>query len=670
MKNHFFFRFVLLMGMCFCCMANMFAQAQKIYIESFTHDPSDRAAKEYQKEDSNGNLYALVKVRTIDGSPVSSAFMFNFFSLSHLNDGLHDGEVWLYVQKTARKVRITREGFVPIQNADLGQTLEAGETYILELSYVEPQLRVQKQWLRFDISPADVGAVLQVRKAESSDDYEIWEDAAKNMECGLYEYRIAADNYDVSEGRVMLNQPDETFTEKVKLVPDFGYLRIDDAYGIAGAQIYIDNKRIGEVPYFTDTKWKSGEYTLQITNGELYKTYNAKFIIEKGEITVLTPKLESNAAETHIRVNAEAEIYIDKMLMGKREWRGPLRAGTYEVECRMERHKPILKTIVVRADEPQDIFIDAPEPITGSLSVTSKPLDAEVFIDGKAVGTTPMTVKDLIIGQHTVSLNLANHKKEERTITILENRTENLSLVLSDMAEMTITSQPAGAELYLNGEFKGSTPYSEVLTSGDYDLKLVQNKYHTYEAKVHLDSSNPRHDIKLVRQYQQPTSVYLQPTYQAGAYSAIGGAVGGYFYNFNLEACYMVGMNSEMLYWNYVGTDDEGQRPIEEEFTSSSIGVKLGYGLCYGTRFRITPQVGVGVLSVTGSKQSTGYGLKAIVDARMEYALASCIGVSLTPEFGFNVNKSSVYTAMADVSSTIKGWGEGFNLKIGIYLFF
>lgn len=652
--------------------ATLMAQGQRIYIEKFILDPMDQAANLNPKEDQSGNRYALVKV-----TPASaSKFKFSFGMMTCIVDGVHGDELWIYVQKSARKISISREGFVSIKDQDLGMTLESGRTYQLELSYVEPTVSVQKQWLKFSVSPADVPAIVKVKPASATNaDYEIWGQTkegtiSRNLECGRYQYQVVTDEYELSEGVVMLNQPDETFVEQITLTPNFGYLQIDDAYGITGAQIFVDDKPVGTIPYKNEHKWKCGTYRLSITHGDLYKTFNSSFTIEKGETTTLAPRLESNVAETQVRVSEDAEIYIDKKLVGKGQWKGPLREGRYEVEARKDRHKSTFKTITVKADEPQDILLDAPTPITGKLMVSSTPLDAEIQVDGKVVGLTPMTISDLIIGEHTVTLNRKNHKSETRKVTIEEGKAAELNVELSDMAEMTITSDPVGAAIRLNGKDKGVTPYREVLTSGDYDVRLTRNKYRTYEQRVHLDSSNPTLNIKMERQFQLPTCFYLQPTYQVGGLMAFGGEVGAYIKNVNVEADYLIGTGKETMYWNYVGTAADGKRPVEEEFSSSYIGAKAGYGFCFGTRFRVTPQVGVGVLSVAGNQESKGHVISASVGSRIDYAVTACLGVDLSPELGFGVSESSVYSELSSHSSAIKGWGSGFNLKLGVYLFF
>jgi hypothetical protein len=60
---------------------------------------------------------------------------------------------------------------------------------------------------------------------------------------------------------------------------------------------------------------------------------------------------------------------------------------------------------------------ESPEPArgrtgnyTGSIYVDSRPRGARVFVDGKAVGTTPISIPDVAIGSHVVRLELPDHR--------------------------------------------------------------------------------------------------------------------------------------------------------------------------------------------------------------------------------------------------------------------
>ena len=72
---------------------------------------------------------------------------------------------------------------------------------------------------------------------------------AWNKEFGTYVYEIKAPNYNVSKGRVKLTTSDSTYVEKVKLIPNFGYLEVQDPGNASGAKVFVNNEEVGTVPY-------------------------------------------------------------------------------------------------------------------------------------------------------------------------------------------------------------------------------------------------------------------------------------------------------------------------------------------------------------------------------------------------------------------------------------
>ena len=128
-------------------------------------------------------------------------------------------------------------------------------------------------------------------------------------------------------------------------------------------------------------------------------------------------------------------------------------------------------------------------------------------------------------------------------------------------------------------------------------------------------------------------------------------------------------MTKESLYWNYVG-DTSTKEPVEESFSANRVDARIGYGFVFGTHFRVTPQVGVGITMLSGDRDSSGNAISGNIGARLEYALASFVGISVTPEYGMAFKKSNVFSTVSDASSTVKNWGGSANLKLGVYLFF
>lgn len=171
-------------------------------------------------------------------------------------------------------------------------------------------------------------------------------------------------------------------------------------------------------------------------------------------------------------------------------------------------------------------------------------------------------------------------------------------------------------------------------------------------------------------------SFYLGANFQVGSLSGIGASVGAYISNFNVQLDVLMGLTaSEPIYWNGLSTD-----PYSYTYKPLYLGVKLGYGIKVGESFRFTPQVGIGVSKITGTVDHKGQGsdpeVKAMsavplsVGLRAEWLIAKHFGICVAPEYDIAMQKGKPYEAVSAVSSDVKGFGEGFNLKAGLFLIF
>ena len=134
-------------------------------VVGFELDVTDFSAQspEYKKVDGSGSLYAIVKVTSNNPDDDLREYQFNFGSLKHIVVE-HDGELWLYVQRNAKTVTITRKGYAPIQRYDLRTTIQPGKSYVMQLSAA--QRPTYKQMVKFAVKPAKTKAVVLVKSAK------------------------------------------------------------------------------------------------------------------------------------------------------------------------------------------------------------------------------------------------------------------------------------------------------------------------------------------------------------------------------------------------------------------------------------------------------------------------------------------------------------------------
>ena len=134
----------------------------------------------------------------------------------------------------------------------------------------------------------------------------------------------------------------------------------------------------------------------------------------------------------------------------------------------------------------------------GSISVSSDPSGADIYLDGKYQGTTPKTISDVISGDHKIELKKSGYEDWSAPVSVKADETDSVSAGLRPETEIqetgyiSITSEPPGAEIYLDGKYQGTTPMtlSDVI-SGDHKIKLKKSGYEdwSYSVSVKADET-------------------------------------------------------------------------------------------------------------------------------------------------------------------------------------
>ena len=679
---------ILLFLFCFCA-ATVAQNLSEFTVVSFVEKPFDTTARDerYRVYDGNGDLFSII--RLVSNNPNDNLRAYSFdFGLPESRVKEVDGNVWVYVQRNAMRVTIKREGYKTVK-FELPLTVQPGQVFELVLS--AEALPVYRQTLQFNIEPSNANAVVMYRNVTSGTQLQLFgiTDAegsvAKNLELGTYIYEIHTDGFYKSEGRIELKERNRVYEESVTLrlatsAPQSltGEKNRDVQFALTPSNakavvMYRSTAPGAQLQLFgiTDDNGTAtrnlgvGTYVYEIHSDNYHKSDGRIELKASNDRYIEKVKLRPNFSKVTLEAGEGVGIYVNDERVGFGSWSGELNAGTYIVECRKDKHRSVRESITISDGGEQTIRLKSPIPIVGSLSLISRPKGAYIAVDGKHYGVSPLTIDSLVIGEHTVTVSKPNYKSETFTVEITEDNMVEKMVTLSNSAQMTISSQPADAELYVNGRCVGKTPYNAEFISGDYDLRIVKKNYRDFAGRVHFDSSNPNLDYTLKRQYLKKNGGYIEAAGQAGHFMGAGANAGYYIHNFNIQAHCTYSLATHTIYLNHT----DGSYPDSDDVSATAFGARLGYGVLLGSRYRITPQLGAGVLNVVG-KQLQANALTASVAVRCECALAGCIGVSATPEYNFAIIKKPVFEKLSAGSSVARGWGNGFNVRLGVYLYF
>ncbi|HXE81377.1 MAG TPA: PEGA domain-containing protein [Vicinamibacterales bacterium] len=143
----------------------------------------------------------------------------------------------------------------------------------------------------------------------------------------------------------------------------------------------------------------------------------------------------------------------------------------------------------------------APAPIEGRLLVRSTPAGAIVQIDGRLRGRTPLSVRDLALGSHTVLVSRPGYEPERRSIQLTRERASRTLDVELERAEvgpvrsasgaytgtMVVESRPRDARVVLDGTPVGRTPLTlPSVRAGSHVVRIELDGYRTWTGAVRV----------------------------------------------------------------------------------------------------------------------------------------------------------------------------------------
>lgn len=296
-------------------------------------------------------------------------------------------------------------------------------------------------------------------------------DGFKSLEIGTtHTWRIDCDLYHTETGTVTITDGEPITIEK-QLRPAYGFVNVTSEPE-SDAVVFINNKKVGTTPYQSD-KMASGTYIIRVVK-DMYKTTEQTFTITDENTTNAVVKLSANFVNLTIDTDIDSDIYIDEQYKGKGKWSGRIFDGAHFVEVKKDKHRTISKNLNLVLGKDVNIEIEAPEPITGMLDISSVPVKADIYINGKHYGTTPRIISDLLIGDYTMKLEKQGCASVTKNITIEENYTLAIKENLPTGKEVVIKTDQSGDKIYVDDSYIGISPITSNLSYGSHNLKAVR----------------------------------------------------------------------------------------------------------------------------------------------------------------------------------------------------
>jgi TolB-like protein len=164
--------------------------------------------------------------------------------------------------------------------------------------------------------------------------------------------------------------------------------------------------------------------------------------------------------------NAKTEVYLDGKFTGYASAGEPLMLenlleGNYSLKLIAGGFKEYEETVIVEAKMARQVKASL-KGLPGSMTITSEPSGANVYIDNKHMGITPLVLEEVDEGEHQISLAIENYKTWYKSVTVRSFQPTNVKATLEvKPGVLIVTSNVKGAGVSVKGAYVGRCPLGQ-----------------------------------------------------------------------------------------------------------------------------------------------------------------------------------------------------------------
>ncbi len=219
-------------------------------------------------------------------------------------------------------------------------------------------------------------------------------------------------------------------------------------------EVSMDGRSLGVTPLIVPDLMP-GRYELKFAKPG-YAAHSAYLNVDGIRPQRFMVNLVSNVGRVQLTSKpSKARLIIDGKNFGFTPFIGTLTIGVHRVRLEKPGVMPLEEVIEVASGKVfRKEFVLPAAP--GSMEVVTHPAGAKIRLDGRVVGTSPLTLRDLPAGKYTVSAELAGFSVEDKSVEVLPDAVARVDFALSNShGAIHLSVVPAGVSVYLNNKYLG-----------------------------------------------------------------------------------------------------------------------------------------------------------------------------------------------------------------------
>ena len=274
-----------------------------------------------------------------------------------------------------------------------------------------------------------------------------------------------------------------------------------------GATVYIDSKANGAVGV---TPWAGtltkGNHTIILElEGYLPATKTVKVARTRKQQQFFVP-MTKKADPPRIDIRADADknvfgatVYLDGQPQGQAPTLLTTDAGRHQVELKKEGFQDFTQWVEVKENEKVTVnpyLKEIEKKKVGTIVVSSDVDDAEVYLDGNLIGTTPLVQNDVIEGLHVVEVRKSPALPWKQTVQVEAGKQTKVkgelkATIGGQGGSIRVLSNVQGAHVFMDGTDMGAVPVDiKDVKPGEHVIEVKAPKYQTREERVTVNAGS------------------------------------------------------------------------------------------------------------------------------------------------------------------------------------
>jgi formylglycine-generating enzyme required for sulfatase activity len=288
--------------------------------------------------------------------------------------------------------------------------------------------------------------------------------------------------YDVSQLFTVGDEPSKTIDVRMRKLP--GKLSVVTDPGIE-AVVSVDSNLVGNSPY-GPVELQPGAHSIKVRSERFLPFEGVVEIPGLGRHETVHVQLVRRWANVEITSEPSgAGVFSGSERVGETPASIELLEGTHQVSVVHEGYKAWDGTVVVKPNSDQALPLVRLQPANAKLLVNTIPRNANVTVNGRYRGRSPITLALSPDIDYEIGMSKAGYGATSRKVRLRAAASDSISVDLSArLGTLTVNVRPADATVYVDGRARASGTTTLKLSSAPHRVEVRKSGFETWSRTV------------------------------------------------------------------------------------------------------------------------------------------------------------------------------------------